>query len=293
MDHYKTFISKFKGRLTFQLFPEHGTGRPYHFTKSASEACTDLVQKNKEGMGAFLMINEGDGRGRKSAHVKTIRAVFADLDNVSLQHAYDQLSKNDQGKPNLHPHMIINTSPDKYHLYWFVDDFPIDKFKQVQQAIALKIGSDKSVCDLGRVMRVAGFYHKKGTPHPVKITNIIEGDNYSYEQIIKEFPLIEKKKPIFRRKIMQAVTGGVDFSKLDVVTWFNSHGLYDGYIEDNIHSVTCPWIGEHSSKSNAETIIFQSKTGRDWVGFHCKHNSCQGRNIQQVAALLGDAKEFC
>ena len=242
-------------------------------------------------MGAFLMINEGDGTGRKANHIKTVRAVFADLDEVSLQHAYNQLSKNGDGQLNLPPHMIVNTSPEKHHLYWFVDDFPIDKFKQAQQAIARKLGSDKAVCDLGRVMRVAGFYHNKAEPYPVRITNIIEGNNYTYDQIIQEFPLPEKKRaPVFRKKVQQKVTGNVDFKRLDVVAWFQAHGLYDEYQESNVHWVRCPWEHEHSSDNRGATVIFHPDGG--WAGFHCKHDHCQGRNIQQVAALLGDAKDF-
>jgi len=291
MNHYETFTSKFKGLLTFQLFPESGQGKPYHFTMPAKEAAAELIRKNRAGMGAFMMINEGDGRGRKSSHVKTVRAVFADLDSVSLQHAYDQLSKNDQGALNLRPHMIVNTSPNKYHLYWLVENFPVAKFKSVQQSIAQKLGSDKAVCDLGRVMRVAGFFHNKAEPHPVKITNLTDAPNYTFEEIIREFPLPEKKKPVFRRKVQQSVTGGVDFTKLDVVSWFQSHGFYDEYQEGNVHWVKCPWSHEHSSNNRGSTVIFHSN-GNDWAGFHCKHDSCQGRNIQQVAALLGDAKDF-
>ncbi len=291
MNHYQSFIKNFNGLLTFQLFPEGKDGKPYHFTKSADQAAKNLWSQNQQGMGVFLMVNEGDGIGRKAKNVKRIRAVFADLDHVSIEHAHNQLSKNDDGSLNLHPHLIVNTSPNKYHLYWLVDDFPIDKFKVVQQAIAAKLGSDKAICDLGRVMRVAGFFHKKREPYPVQITNMVDLPHYKYEQIISEFPLPEAKpKPIFRQKVQSKVTGGVDFRKLDVVSLFQSHGLYNEYIEDNIHSVGCPWSGEHSSRSRNETVIFHPQGG--WAGFHCKHDSCQGRDIRQVAALLGDAKDF-
>lgn len=290
MNHYQSFIKHFNGLLTFQLFPERKKGKPFHFTRSADDASRKLLEKNRDGMGVFLMVNEGDGFGRKASNVKRVRAVFADLDSVSLDHAFQALSKK-EGILNLHPHLIINTSPDKYHIYWFVDDFPVDKFKLVQQAIAQKIGSDKAVCDLGRVMRVAGFFHTKKDPYPVKITNMMDLPHYSYEQIIEEFPLPEvKSRPIFRRKVQSKVVGNVDFKKLDVVSWFQSHGLYHEYLESNIHAVECPWSDEHTSKSRAETVIFHPQN--DWAGFHCKHNSCQGRNIQQVAALLGDAGDF-
>ena len=293
MNHYQTFTERFAGLLTFQLFPEKSNGRPYHFTKSSELAASELHKRNKAGMGAFMMINEGNGMGRKAEHVKTVRAVFADLDHVSLQQAYDQLSKNHQGGLNLHPHMIVNTSQNKHHLYWFVDNFPIDRFKQVQKAIAQKIGSDSAVCDLGRVMRVPGFFPQKDEPYPVKITNLIDTGNYSYEQIIQEFPLPEAKpKPVFRQKIRQKVTGGVDFRKLDVVSWFHSHGLYQKTTnETGKHWVTCPWAHEHTDgiANPTDTIIYEPNP---LAGFHCSHAHCHGRNLHQVAALLGDAKDF-
>ena len=46
---------------------------------------------------------------------------------------------------------------------------PLESFELYQEALATKFNSDPKVKDLPRVMRVAGFYHHKKNPYPVKI----------------------------------------------------------------------------------------------------------------------------
>ena len=48
------------------------------------------------------------------------------------------------------------------------DGFPLDQFKPTQQAVAAKYGTDPSVCNLSRVMRLPGFKHNKDAPHAVQ-----------------------------------------------------------------------------------------------------------------------------
>jgi hypothetical protein len=83
-----------------------------------------------------------------------VRAVFADTDGAPLEPIIDVLT----------PHMVAESSPGKYHVYWLVTDFPLDRFAPVQVAIANKFGTDASVKDLSRLMRMPGFYYNKNEP---------------------------------------------------------------------------------------------------------------------------------
>lgn len=90
------------------------------------------------------------------------------------------------------------------------------------------------------------------------------------------------------------VTGSGDYASLDVVRWFQAHGLYIKHIYGHIHGVKCPWEIEHSTPSPADggdVVVFEADGG--WPGFHCKHSHCDGRTIREVIALLGDADAFC
>ena len=59
------------------------------------------------------------------------------------------------------PHILIETSLDRWHAYWLINDLPLDQFTQVQKALIDRFNSDPSVHDLPRVMRLPGFIHHK------------------------------------------------------------------------------------------------------------------------------------
>ena len=115
---------------------------------------------NKAGYSIFVTINETDGKDIKGANVTRVRALFADFDGSPLSNL-DRIP--------LKPSFTVNTSPGKHHAYWLIDDCPLDQFKPMQQALAQILESDPAVCDLGRIMRVPGFYHLKGDPFMVTI----------------------------------------------------------------------------------------------------------------------------
>jgi hypothetical protein len=90
------------------------------------------------------------------------------------------------------------------------------------------------------------------------------------------------------------VTGTGDYASLDVVRWFQAHGLYVKHLYGHIHGVKCPWEIEHTTPSPADggdVVIFEADGG--WPGFHCKHSHCAGRGIREVIATLGGADAFC
>lgn len=115
------------------------------------EVLPQLRQANHKGGGAFVVVNEG---GQKDSDITRVRAVFADTDGAPVKPIIEALQ----------PHMVVESSPGNYHVYWFVSDFPLDQFKPVQLAIANKFGTDKKICNLSRVMRMPGFFHNKYEP---------------------------------------------------------------------------------------------------------------------------------
>jgi len=184
----------FPGNKTYQLFGEGGAKLPPMIIENARAA--DLIKYNQQGYGVFMTINETDGKGRAKKNIKKVRAVFADFDGVD---------PDESGAMDCAPHFLVRSSIGKYHAYWLVDEkFPLRGFKTVQQGIALKFHSDAAVCDLSRVMRVPGFYHRKGNPVPV----IIAWKNHdfhklSYRECSELFPPKPVKKfsaPKFKRR---------------------------------------------------------------------------------------------
>lgn len=110
-----------------------------------------LEQFNDAGCCVSLTINETNGKGRTGEDIIKVRAMFADFDEVPLPETWV-----------LMPSMIAETSPGKFHTYWFVEDFPLEMFSQTQSAIAYNLKTDKSMKDITKALRIPGFYHQKG-----------------------------------------------------------------------------------------------------------------------------------
>ncbi|MDP2248042.1 MAG: PriCT-2 domain-containing protein, partial [Nitrosomonadales bacterium] len=143
-----------------------------------AELAHSLEKLNKAGNGIFVCVNQTDGKERKAENITKVRAVFADFDEIG------------QGLPKLavcglSPQLVVESSLGKIHAYWLVSDCPLSEFKSIQQAIAAKLGSDKAVNDLPRVMRVPGFIHQKD-PNNLFQTRIVEinaNEAYSVDKI--------------------------------------------------------------------------------------------------------------
>ena len=194
----KIYLESFTGWKTFQTFPDNkdikskinlirqvsidGDSYPYgdfDFTKNIIDVkiIMGLEKLNDMGAGIYLTINETDGYGRKAENITRIRSVFADFDDPAIP------------LPDLRiePSMIVESSPGKYHVYFFTDTTPLGGFTGLQKAIAYNLGSDKTIHDLPRILRVPGFNHLKGSPFMTKIVKYT-GLKYSYALLVETFP---------------------------------------------------------------------------------------------------------
>jgi hypothetical protein len=144
--------------------------RIYHGT--FNEHKKTLAAINKRGGGVFVTINETDLKGKKKENIVKIRAVWIDLDGASLQPILDL-------PEDLQPHIIIESSPNRWHAYWLVNNCELEQFTQLQQDLAAKFNGDKAVNDLPRVMRLAGFSHNKAESFITRI-HTMQDNLYPY-----------------------------------------------------------------------------------------------------------------
>jgi hypothetical protein len=70
---------------------------------------SDLVDLNGRGCGIYITVNETDFEGRTEKNIKRVRALFVDLDGTPLPAEY-----------HARPHIIVESSPGRYHVYWLV-----------------------------------------------------------------------------------------------------------------------------------------------------------------------------
>ena len=165
--------------FTFQTFDDNAKRRDenlvsiIHGTLEAS--WEKLARLNERGAGIFVTINCTDGKGRKIGNITRVRAVWAELD---------------EGWPEslpLEPSMVVESSPERWHAYWFADGMSAEDHEGVMARLVSDHGSDPNAADLARVLRLPGFYNRKRTPHLV----VVDEDTrrrFSRNETLRAFP---------------------------------------------------------------------------------------------------------
>jgi len=201
-DRTRAFLKMFPGCNTYQTFDDKKTTNRMNKVFTGNKYIPQLRALNQRGAGVFLTINETDGKGRCTENITKVRAVFVDLDGSPIEPVIA-----------FGPHMVIESSPGRYHAYWLVEDVPLSEFKGIQKRIAYLFDGDPSVCDLPRVMRVPGFlWNKRDIPYLTDIISVrLEEPKFIYEEIDLMFPAlkpIKVEKPALQiRKINKPVPG--------------------------------------------------------------------------------------
>lgn len=112
-----------------------------------------LIEMNEKKAGIFFAVNRVEGH-RKTENVRELRAAFIDCDNVVV----------DFSTLPLMPNIIVRSGRGD-HAYWLLKrGESLERFEDIQRALAYKFGSDDKIVDLPRVMRLPGFLHQKKDP---------------------------------------------------------------------------------------------------------------------------------
>lgn len=139
---------------------------------SLSQVAPELKRLNEQGAGIFITINETDLRGRKAENIRAIRALFVDSDNGPI--------KNGKVPMGIH----VKTARGE-HGYWPLrPGESLARFAEAQSFLSKALGTDPSVSDLPRVMRVPGFWHLKDEPFLVKTIKVDTRRRYTIDDIL-------------------------------------------------------------------------------------------------------------
>jgi hypothetical protein len=164
------------GRFTFQTFPDRKADqldpkrsailtRVWHGTLPQHHAA--MERYNLNGASVNVTVNETDGKGRTAKNIVRIRAFIADND-AGNKDDFEEVEARVR-QLGLSPSFAIDTSVWKRHYYWLTHDCPVDAYYAMQSEIVGKLGTDKNVKDLPRVLRLAGTLHQKEAPVIVRI----------------------------------------------------------------------------------------------------------------------------
>jgi hypothetical protein len=104
--------------FTFQTFDDDKERRDKKLARvlhgTLAKHWDALVRLNEQGAGIFVTVNETDGKGRKTENIVKIRALYVDLDGAPLEPVLAN------GRP---PHIVTETSPGRWHVFWRVATF--------------------------------------------------------------------------------------------------------------------------------------------------------------------------
>ena len=146
-----------------------------------------LATRNTNGAAVWVMVNEGDGKGRTEVerHPRAQRVRGSGRRAGASGHERAARAARDRRD-------LAGQVPR----LWLVDGLPLDQFEAVQRRIATMFDGD-SICDLPRVMRLPGMIHAKDPAKPflVRIVHQAERLPYTAADILRAFPPLEDSKP--------------------------------------------------------------------------------------------------
>lgn len=178
--HFLSLLDETAETFCFRVFDDNEKRKDARlagkFEGSLEQVWPQLLASQSRGCGVYVVANAGE---QTNDTIYKVRAVFADTDGAPLDPILSC---------GLEPHIVVESSPGKWHVYWLVDGLPLAAFRDVQRSIAAQFGTDKSVNDLARVMRLPGMFHQKGAPFLARIIHESGALPYTAETILQHFP---------------------------------------------------------------------------------------------------------
>ena len=185
---FKSFGYEDDSVIFLRLLNDRKRGGYGENKKAALSAFETLLpyarQRNQEGWSPFFIVN---GDGNEDKDVKHARAQFVDFDDCPFPEQIKRLNHFP-----LEPSAIIKTKKS-LHCYWILKDGDIKHFRNIQERLIRYFGTDPSIINESRIMRLYGFNHCKQDPVLVKLIKFDPDLKYSQKQIAECLPEIMNK----------------------------------------------------------------------------------------------------
>ncbi len=174
-----------------------------------------LAEQNAAGANIYIMVNEGDGKGRKLRNVRAVTSVLVDLDGVPLEPVLDC---------HLKPHVITETSSGRFQGIWRIQRIPVTRnsrydldnmYKRLHSGIAAKFNADPSIKALSHVCRLPGFINHNHEPFVARLYQTFPSPKLAMEEFVDYLavdltqPAVQQYSPFTDGKgILVDVTSG-------------------------------------------------------------------------------------
>lgn len=114
----------------------------------------NLAQQLYESQQATLhaTLNQTNDSGRRKSDIRAARVLAVDLDSLTADDVLQDWITRYQ------PNLVVNTSPQKYHLYWSIDAcIPLDRWSVYQLTLAYHFNADWRLSEINKTLRVPGI----------------------------------------------------------------------------------------------------------------------------------------
>lgn len=287
-DLVKGFFSSLCGDNSQVLFVRMKGGAPVHELRTWDDGLDVLPGYNNIGWDCFYTVGVTDGSGyRRADNMVSPRALFIDLDTPAVSQAALEFWMLQDNSPSA----VVNTSPGKFHLYWFIEGkLGWPTWTHYQKVLAAwtnaKFGpktADASVCDAPRIMRLPGSLHHKGEPYRGSVVSL-SSRTYSLEELATAFP---KPSPYVGKT--RNVTSPDSLWARAKIEAFRRVLLRLEVVRESAvgYTVICPNSAAHTTVGD-EAMLYAPSEANDWSGgFKCLHAHCFYININHLRSCLG------
>lgn len=228
-----------------------------------------------------------DTGGRKTNNAAGCHAII--LDDVGTKAAI--------GENLPEPTWVIETSRDNYQ-YGYAFDEPIRDLKNAQDFFK-QLAQKRGITDPGGqgVVRYArlpnGFNTKSkyrnedGTYPKSRLIVWNPGLRYSSEKLsqLLGINLVSGKvQATFNENINPVFMASDELNP--VLKQLQERGLYKSEIGAGVHTITCPWVSEHTDELDNGTVYFEPSEEYELGGFKCHHGHCDHRRGKDLFDFL-------
>jgi hypothetical protein len=137
------------------------------------------------GFGAFVGVSRFDGQGQSDKNVVGCRVAIADADTaLQVEQAERFIEKSGLRVTVRTASGGLDHGVEKRQYFWRIRGLPVDKFTAVHRALITRTGTDPSITNCSRVMRLVGYDHLKSEPRQTRIISIDSTVEYDVREFL-------------------------------------------------------------------------------------------------------------
>lgn len=204
-------------------------------------------------------------------------------------------AKVDPGIIQLQPSAVVETSPENFQYWYFLDEPETDPYRFdaiIRAFITSKLlGNDPGMSGITRVGRIPGYANckEKYGGWTSKLT-ALSYVNYTTDALINQFGLELKGRnaPVPRPPTEESIRRNRAF--VDIYKWLQRHQMLkkDEPDASGWTEMTCPWVDHHTGGVDNGAAICEPAEENAWHGaFRCHHGHCLEKGWRHLAEWIG------